>query len=335
MTLSGLRLRWTLIAPIAFAIGTIVMFLTVGIPYQRDTIFLWLLIGLFCFSLADVKGFLRGLVRDWLPFVALLVAYDSLRGTAGRLLPVHYMPQIRVDRWLFGGQVPTVTLQHWLWHGRVVWYDVICWAVYLTHFFFTPVLAAVLWRLNRRRFRKFAMLVIGLSFAGLATYAVFPAAPPWMASQRHLIAPITRIVPQVWTVLPLRSSGGIVERGYQYANNVAAVPSLHAAFSLLVAITLWPRRHRWLRPLVIAYPLAMAFAVVYTGEHYVSDVLLGWIYTVGVVLVGAALPILRHRLRAASMPAAAVASAAAWSGAPATVEPPTPAPVDPSDQSLR
>jgi len=330
LTLLYLRLRWTLVAPIAFAIGTIVMFLTVGIPYQRDTIFLWLLIGLFCFSVSDVKGFLRGLVRDWLPFLALLVAYDSLRGTAGRLLPVHYMPQIRVDRWLFGGQVPTVTLQRWLWHGRVTWYDVICWAVYMTHFFFTPVLAAVLWRVNRRRFHKFALLVVSLSFAGLATYALFPAAPPWMASQRHLIAPITRLVPQVWKALPLRSSGGIVERGYAYANNVAAVPSLHAAFSLLVAITLWPRRRRWLRPIVIAYPLAMAFAVVYTGEHYVSDVLLGWVYTGGVVLIGEAFLLLRRRLRPAVVPATAVAAAGAWP-TPAPTEPGTPAPIKPSD----
>ena len=40
---------------------------------------------------------------------------------------------------------------------------------------------------------------------------------------------------------------------------------------------------RW-RPLLIAYPLAMAFTVVYTGEHYVVDVLLGWLYTTGSVL---------------------------------------------------
>ena len=73
----------------------------------------------------------------------------------------------------------------------------------------------------------------------------------------------------------------LVEHGYQYANNVAAVPSLHAAFSLLIAITLWPRKHKWLRPIVALYPLAMAFSLVYAGEHYFSDILLGWIYTVG------------------------------------------------------
>jgi membrane-associated phospholipid phosphatase len=156
--------------------------------------------------------------------------------------------------------------------------------VYLSHFFATPLLAAVLWKIDRQRFRVFIVLVAALSFAGLATYALYPAAPPWMASQAHLIGPVTRIIPLVWHALGLHSAGSVVERGYSYANDVAAVPSLHAAFSLLVAITLWPRKHRWLRPLVALYPLAMAFALIYTGEHYFSDIALGWVYTIVVVV---------------------------------------------------
>ena len=69
---------------------------------------------------------------------------------------------------------------------------------------------------------------------------------------------------------------------------MAAVPSLHAAFSLLIAITLWPRKRKWLRPLVALYPLAMAFSLVYAGEHYFSDILLGWIYTIVTVFAARA-----------------------------------------------
>jgi membrane-associated phospholipid phosphatase len=133
------------------------------------------------------------------------------------------------------------------------------------------------------------VLVATLSFAGLITYALYPAAPPWMAGRAHLMAPITRIIPAVWPYLGLHSAGSVIEGGYKYANDVAAVPSLHAAFSLLIAITLWPRRRKWLRPLVALYPLAMAFSLVYGGEHYFSDILLGWIYTIATVLAGRAL----------------------------------------------
>ncbi len=269
--------RRIVLIPAAFVLASIVLFVLVGIPYKRDLLAVWLLLGLLCFSLTDLRGYARGLVLDWLPFLGLLIAYDALRGSAGHLFAVHYLPQLDVDKALFGGAVPTVALQHWLWHGHVVWFDVIFWAVYLTHFFATPLVAAVLWKLDRRRFRTFAVLVAVLSFAGLATYALYPAAPPWMAARDHFIAPVTRIVPLVWQSVGLHSAGSLVEGGYRYANDVAAVPSLHAAFSLLIAITLWPRRHKWLRPVVAAYPLLMAFSLVYGGEHYVSDVLLGWL----------------------------------------------------------
>jgi membrane-associated phospholipid phosphatase len=46
-------------------------------------------------------------------------------------------------------------------------------------------------------------------------------------------------------------------------------------------------RRRWW-PLLLAYPLAMTFTLVYSGEHYMIDVFMGWIY-VGLVYAVAAL----------------------------------------------
>ena len=37
---------------------------------------------------------------------------------------------------------------------------------------------------------------------------------------------------------------------------------------------------RWGRVLLALYPIAMTYALVYTAEHYVVDILLGWLYTV-------------------------------------------------------
>jgi membrane-associated phospholipid phosphatase len=36
-------------------------------------------------------------------------------------------------------------------------------------------------------------------------------------------------------------------------------------------------RKRWW-PLLLCYPLAMTFALVYSGEHYMVDVFAGWLY---------------------------------------------------------
>ena len=56
------------------------------------------------------------------------------------------------------------------------------------------------------------------------------------------------------------------------------MPSLHAAYALLIGLFFWPLvGPRW-RVALMAYAVAMGFALVYTGEHYVSDVLAGWLY---------------------------------------------------------
>jgi membrane-associated phospholipid phosphatase len=62
------------------------------------------------------------------------------------------------------------------------------------------------------------------------------------------------------------------------SNPVAAMPSLHTAFALFVVVFFLPAiRRRWW-PLLLLYPLAMTFTLVYTGEHYLIDVLVGWAY---------------------------------------------------------
>ena len=79
-------------------------------------------------------------------------------------------------------------------------------------------------------------------------------------------------------VLHLREPEVLLQRGQAIVNPYAAVPSLHAAYALLIAITLWRYVPRWVRPLLAVYPVAMGLTLVYTGEHYVVDVLIGWAY---------------------------------------------------------
>lgn len=248
-----------------------------------------MLLGALAVSLGDLGGWLRGVVVDWLPFFLVLTAYDLARGGAdGWLAPTHFLPQADADRWLFG-EVPSVWLQAQLHDpGRVQWFEVLAFLVYVSHFFAAPLLAAVLWVRDRARFRRFAASLALLTLLGCLTFVAFPAAPPWMASERGLIEPTTRLIPQLWTWIGVGAEQGIVGTGYRYANDVAAVPSLHAALALLIALSAWPRRW-WARVLAAAYPLAMALAIVYTAEHYVADVLLGWIYAVASFAAVAAL----------------------------------------------
>jgi len=102
-------------------------------------------------------------------------------------------PQIRIDRALFGDPIPTVRLQAALnTAGQLAWFDYLLWAVYMTHYFATLLIAAVLWRFAYQRFREFRRMVLTLATFGFVTYVLFPAVPPWMASQMHQLDPTRR-----------------------------------------------------------------------------------------------------------------------------------------------
>ena len=67
-------------------------------------------------------------------------------------------------------------------------------------------------------------------------------------------------------------------------NSVAAMPSLHAAFPLMIFFFLF----KWSKKagiLFIPYVLGVWFSVIYLGEHYFIDVVMGAVYSTVIFLV--------------------------------------------------
>ena len=279
-------MRRRLWAPATWLALSAVMAATVGVPTSHDLVFAWLATGMAAVSLTSLHLRLPRFLLEWAPFMGVLLVYDRLRGVAdGLLFPAHTTPQIRLDVRLFGA-VPTVWLQQHLWHGaaHIHWWDYAVWFVYVTHFFGTLFVAGALWLWWHDKFARFATMVCVLALTGFATYVLYPAVPPWMAAREGAIGQSNRIVAVVWPHVPLAHYGSLFEKGQHYANNVAAMPSLHAAYALLICLYLWRLvRPRW-RFLLALYPPAMAFSLVYTGEHYAIDVLAGWVYATATYL---------------------------------------------------
>jgi hypothetical protein len=279
--------RFLRVVPLlAYAVVAWISWSRHGVPVLGDRLWPWLLGLLLALSATNLRRFARGLFVDWLPFIVALTVYDLLRGVAdGRLLPAHARPQMWVDKYLFGfGTVPTVFLQRHLWDpARLHWYDYATWVVYTSHFFATPLLAAALWLWAPARFRRYAVLVVALSFAAMATYVLYPAMPPWLASETHVLPPLGRIVGVVTSHLPFLDGRALFEHGTDWSNDIAAMPSLHEGLALLFSITLWPLAGRIGRVLLALYPLVMAFALVYSAEHYAVEVVLGCVYAVAVI----------------------------------------------------
>lgn len=301
-----------------WALGLLYWFHRAGITFDRNTLLIYVCAGLLAVSIGR-RGVLT-VVRDWLPFGAVLVAYDLTRGAAELLgRPTEWRLQLDFDRWLF--QVdPAVWLQARLKEPFPPWWETLVSIVYVSYFLAPPVVAGLLWLRNREAWRRFAAQFVAISFIGLAGFIAFPAAPPWAASQctaqdvaggpsdpACIDAPVgtlttggllgavhpehggaapyvERIATRGWNKLGIPQAKALIDEGQAGSNQVAAVPSLHAAISALLTVFFWPRvRRRW-RPLLAAYALAMAFALVYSAEHYVFDILLGWLVTAAVTI---------------------------------------------------
>jgi hypothetical protein len=276
------------IAIAVFLICSAVWIARKGLFIHTDTVVLWVMAGLFALTLTDLRRWGRQLLWDWLPLGAILVLYDE-SGPLSRWLgtPLHVALQIHFDEFLFGKPLLTVHLQRLLDQSRLVrWWEYPMWAIYMTHFFMALVVAGFLWRFSYPRFRQFRTRIVILSTLGFGTYVLFPAAPPWYAADRLFQLPyVYRTVFETWGKLGLHTAGSIVN-GKDLGNQIAAVPSMHAAISLFVATFFWRGARPWLRAVLVVYVLAMAFTLVYSGEHYVFDIVVGWLYTV--LLVGGA-----------------------------------------------
>lgn len=268
-----------------------------GIPLDREVILLWVMAGIAVTSVGRPWRQVGRMLRDWLPFALVLVAYDLSRGAADGLgRPVQITPQIELDRWIGGGHVPTVWLQeHLIDPHHIAWWEVGLTLLYISHFIVPFVVAGVLWVQDRRRWIRYARAFVTVSFLGALTFVVFPAAPPWLASRIGYIGTVHRTIARGWYVIGLDPAARLLETGQATVNLVAAVPSLHAAYSLLVTVTLWPTAGRIGRVVLALYPLAMGFALVVSGEHYIIDIVIGWGYLWLTVAAWAAFD--RHRAR--------------------------------------
>ncbi len=299
-------LRWLLV----WATAVVAFVVLVGVPTSRPQIFALICTGLIASTIGTERSWAR-VVVDFLPFYAILAIYDALRGSADTWFEPHALPQIHVDQWIFGGTVPTVRLQRALYTPGVahVW-DYAAFCVYMTHFIVPFVVAGVLWKYHHERFYRYTALFIGLTFAAFATYVIYPAVPPWMASQHGQIQPTAKIIDEMWTHIGLANGANVFSGAGHFANPVAAVPSLHAAYTMLIVLFFWKSAGKW-RPLLALYPLAMGFTLVYAGEHYVIDILLGWGYAAAVFFIGSRLFDRFERKRAAGPEASVLTDAPA------------------------
>jgi len=235
-----------------------------------------------------IFGQALAMLKRLLPFVVILLAYESFRSFVPSLnTHVHYTLMIRADQALFG-TLPTITLQHWLWHGHVQWYDFMFYGAYMLHFILPLGFALVVWKLRAAQYWRVIGTYLTASFAGFLTFLLFPAAPPWLAAQQHYIPHIERVSSDVFFAMGIGNFPSLYNK--LSPNPVAAVPSLHAAYATILVLFVYKLFGKKWAALAAVYPVLIYVGTVYMGEHYAFDELLGIAYALasyGVMLLWA------------------------------------------------
>lgn len=268
--------RFTL-AMAALAVALTVAVSEVGLGLTPDRYLVVLLVP------ALVLGQPKKYIVDFVPFALLLIVYSACRGLAHIVHPSPFaQPQLSAEQFLFAGHLPTIELQHWLGtaHHSVSARS----AVIMTHLHFIvpPLLGFGLWIKRRTLFYRFAATMLVLSFAACIVFFVYPSAPPWAAADRHLTPPLVHVTRPSATASA--GASGVANAAITKLipkNPYAAVPSLHAGYAFVVflfvaALAMASRRRWWIVAAAFLYPLLQSAAVIYTADHYVVDVLLGF-----------------------------------------------------------
>jgi hypothetical protein len=213
----------------------------------------------------------RTLAREVSLIVGAMLLYFGVRNLTAGSADVAFLNAERISRferwayldWERGLQGAVI--------GRDTLVDFTNWVYIWGHWpvILTTALALFLWRRERYYLLRNAFFVSGA--IGFLFFALLPVAPPRLFE----LGLVDTVTSQSSSYRALQPPG--------LTNQYAAFPSLHVGWNVLLGIVvLTATTSLVLRLLAIAGPLAMAFSVVATANHFVVDVGAGIV----VVLIG-------------------------------------------------
>ena len=230
----------------------------------------------FFFTVAVLSRQFKIFLHDWVLYLAVLILYESLRGFIFSIIhhfnfPIYVNYVLQWEKVLLNGYIAPYAAQYWLSQLKFSAHFYQFFSVfYGSHFAIFLLLGLIIWFNRRQYFYAYKFSFILMTSIGLLFFLLFPTVPPWMASQYTQAPPIIFYVAKVYT-MTMPKLFHVFDM-----DPVAAMPSLHAAFSLLCSLIAF-HLYRWKAWPVLIYTILLNMSCIILGAHYLVDLLAGFL----------------------------------------------------------
>ncbi len=233
------------------------------------------ILGVLVVPVGRARAFLIGFI----PYAGVWFLFTAGRSLADETIFARtvnlYVPDF--ERTLFNDRLPTVRLQdRFFTPGHPGAFDYFMTSIHWSYFIIPHVFAIIIWYKRPELFLRFFSAMTLMLGIGLAIYFLIPTNPPWLAPE-PINSPSAAVIYRVMESVGKQLGGGIYEASYAVigeSNPRAAMPSIHLAFTALLIFPAFAFGKRW-GYLAILYTALMGLALVYMGEHYVIDLVVG------------------------------------------------------------
>lgn len=256
------------------------------IGFKSEQIFLVVLFNLM-FYLSDIS---RRIILGFSIFIVYWILFDYMKAFPNYLFSdVDIAGIYHLERKLFGLNYHGSLLSpnEFFYVERRTSLDILSGIFYLTWVPVPLLFALYLFFNNREQFLHFSLTFLFVNILGFIVYYIHPAAPPWYVQQFGFdFNPVTLGNTAGLARFDSYFGVDIFKSIYAKSSNVfAAMPSLHSSYPVLVLYYGVRNKLGAINILFGSIMVGIWFAAVYSGHHYVLDVLAGIVCaTVGIAL---------------------------------------------------
>lgn len=250
---------------------------------------MWLLIGfktdqliivLFFNTLFYWSNGARRFVMGFLIFMIFWIIFDSMKAFPNyNVNPIHIKELYFTEKKLFSveDQGQQVTLNEFAQKHHATFFDVMAGLFYINWVPVPLIFSFWLFRKNKAEYLRFSLAFLFVNLIGFLVYYLYPAAPPWYV-QQYGFEPVFNTPGNTGGLARFDAFFGIdlFHSMYAKSSNVfAAMPSLHSSYPVVVLFYGLRNRLGRVNIFFAIFMLGIWFSAIYSGHHYLLDVLAG------------------------------------------------------------